>query len=151
VSTEYLHIYFDEQAFKALRGEGYYHSPQEGKQYRWNDPLRPGTERWEKHDIETSKVLSEKMLVKEIATKRTEKGPGEVETVDVYLCYNWKLKAEFVLVWSRLETTFSYYTPQYGKDDNYARHTRCDHQYFTFSVEAFKRLRPDLAVSLDSL
>jgi hypothetical protein len=151
MDTDYLHFYFDEQAFKASRGKGGYHSPEEADQYRWNDPRRPGTEHWEKHGIEPSQVLSEKMLAREIFTKKTEKEPSGVETTRVYLCYNWKLKVEFILVLSELETTFSYYTPQYGKDDNHPQHTRRDNQYLAFSVEAFKHLRPDLAVCLESL
>jgi len=151
MDIDQLYIYFDEYAFKALRGKGYYHTPQEGDRYRWDDPDRPETEYWETHDIVPSEVLSQKTLIKQIVTNKTEKGPHQIETVRVYVCYNWKLKIEFVLVSLILETTFSRYTPQYGKDDNYPKRTRCDYQYLAFSVEAFKRLRPELAGCLESL
>jgi hypothetical protein len=91
------------------------------------------------------------MLVKEIKTSKTEKEANFVEKMSVYLCYDWKSKTEFVLVKCVLEETFSSYSPQYGRDDNYNQHTRGDYQFLAFSVEAFKREKPDLAICLNAL
>jgi hypothetical protein len=142
---------FDKKTFTYLRGPGYWHTPEQAEEYSLNDPARPESYHWEEHDINVSQVLNNKTLVIEMAMPDKEKGSNQVETIRVYLCYNWKLKVEYVLVSSVLTTTFSSYTPQYGKDDNYRQHTRCDHAYLAFSVEAFKRLRPELAVCLESL
>jgi len=144
-------VYFDEKKFKYLRGKGYWHTPEEAEEYSRDNPARPDTYRWEEHDIDVSQVLSDELLLNEIITRKMQKGPNQVETNRVYLCYNWKLKVEFVLVSTEIATTFSYYAAQYGKDDNYPQHTRTDHQYLAFSVDAFKRLRPELAVCLESL
>jgi hypothetical protein len=109
------------------------------------------THQWADHGIESAKILTENVLVKEIATHTTEKGPASVEKVSVHLCYNWKSKIEFILVRSILEETFSYYTPQYGRDDNYDTHTRRDYEFLAFSVEAFRREKPELARCLETI
>jgi len=56
-----------------------------------------------------------------------------------------------MLVKITLAHTFSYYTPQYGRDDNYSTHTKCDYQFLAYSVEAFKQQQPDLACCLETL
>jgi hypothetical protein len=115
------------------------------------DTRRADTHEWVQHDLDLTKVLSENMLVNEMVNRKIDKGGGQVERVCIYLCYNWKLKTEFVLVRITLATTRSEYTPQYGRDNNYSDFTRCDTQFLGFSVEAFKRERPDLAMCLDAV
>jgi hypothetical protein len=125
--------------------------------HKLNHSLGPTTSRhadtyhWEQLGLDLSKTLSQNMLINEIASHSTEKGPDSVEKVAVYLCYNWKSKTEFILVRSVLETTYSYYTPQYGRDDNYDTRTRGDYQFLAFSVEAFKQHKPELARCLENV
>src|SRR5438128_650857 len=109
---------------------------------------RPGfsdTWQWEERGIELARVLSKNMLVKQILAERLQTQTNSVDCTDIYLCYNWSLKVEFILVRSTVETTSSHYTPQYGRDDNYFARTRRDYRYLGFSVEAFKLEQPALA------
>jgi hypothetical protein len=119
------------------------------KEHQSNHPPIHGrgadTYEWADCGIESAKVLSENMLVKEIASQKTEKDPRVVEMLSVYLCYNWTTKTEFILVRSVLQETYHHYTPQYGRDDNYETSTRGDYSFLAFSVEAFKRDKPELA------
>lgn len=120
-----------------------------------NHPVRYGVNadayKWTDNGIDSAKVLSQNMLVKEILSKTTETGPKTFKRLSVYLCYNWKTKTEFILMRSAVEETYSYYTPQYGRDDNYQTSRRGDYQFLAFSVEAFKRDIPDLARCLDTV
>ena len=131
---------FDEETYKANH-DGYVQP----------SPRFADTHLWAEHGIELAKVLSENMLVKEITTRSARQDDKTVKLVSVHLCYNWKSKTEFVLVKITLAETFSYYTPQYGRDDNYSSHTRCDYQFLAYSVEAFKQEQPDLARCLEEL
>ena len=131
---------FDKATFSAS------HPPNRSLNFLFED-----THHWAEFGIVSANVLSERMLTLEVASRDTKKRHDKVEKVSVFLCYNWRLKAEFVLVRQVLETTFSYYTPQYGRDNNYNNHVRRDYHFLTFSVEAFKRERPELASCLDNL
>ena len=97
------------------------------------------------------KVLSYNTLVKTILSKEHKPGSNTLEAVSVYLCYNWRLKVEFILV-KHVTTTTSYsYNAQYGRDDNYNMSERRDYQLLAFSVEAFRRDRPELASCLERI
>src|SRR5437867_511209 len=88
------------------------------------NPRFADTQKWEEHGIEFKNLLTQNMLAKEIATDTTRLSDRTVRMVSVNLCYNWKHKTEFILVKITEAETFSYYTPQYGRDDNYNNHTR---------------------------
>lgn len=118
---------------------------------KMHEPNGKDTYKWEEHDLDLAKVLSHNMLVKDISTQNSEKGPNAVETVSVYLCYNWRLKAEFILVRQMTATTSYNYEAQYGRDDNYNKSERRDYQFHSFSVEAFKHDRPELASCLENI
>ena len=135
-----LYSEFDEKTYKSHRA-AYVHP----------NPRFSNTHHWAEHGIALAEVLSQNMLVKEIATHTTRQDDKTVKLVSVHMCYNWKSKTEFILVKITLAETFSYYTPQYGRDDNYDTHTRCDYEFLAYGVEAFKREQPDLARCLDEL
>jgi hypothetical protein len=115
------------------------------------DERFPDKNYWGEYGVEMAAVVSEKMLVNQVLDRKVQNENGPVEHVCVYLCYNWKLKTEFVLVSIAVHTTRSGYSPQYGRDSNYNERTQTDTKYLAFSTEAFKREKPDLAVCLDSI
>ena len=96
------------------------------------------TYHWAEYDVELATVLSENMLVNQVVDRKMQNGGGPVEH-----------KTEFILVHIDIHTTRSEYTPQYGRDDNYTKHTQTDTEFLAFGVDAFKREKPDLATCLD--
>jgi hypothetical protein len=113
-----------------------------------DDPFAD-TYHWAEYDVELAAVLSEKMLVNQVVDRTMQNAGGPLEHVRIYLCYNWKLKTEFILVHIDIQTILSEYTPQYGRDDNYRKRTQTDTKFLAFAVDAFKREKPDLATCLD--
>ena len=135
---------FDEKTFKSIQVAPYF------REERFQH-----TNSWSEHGVELAKVLSPNMLVKEIATTTTDLEDGftekRVKNVSVHLCYNWRFKTEFMLMKTDVANTFSYYTAQYGKNDNYEKFTRHEYEFAAYSVEAFKREQSELARCLETV
>jgi hypothetical protein len=113
----------------------------------------------EEFNIDKNRVICRTMLINHALSQTKDLGRNAkswrretmLEKTNVFACYNWSLKCEFVLAIIDVIYTWSSYTSQYGRDNNYSECTRHDYKYLAFSVEAFKEKYPELAVCLDKL
>lgn len=117
----------------------------------WHDDRYADTYKWAQYGVEMGEVLSPNMLVTETINTASDVDERSRSWTKVYLCFNWRLKKEFILMHKCLETKHSVYTPQYGRDDNYDTRTQGENEYSAFSVEAFGKQQPDLAARIQDL
>jgi hypothetical protein len=110
----------------------------------------PDTYRWHEYDLELGKLLNNNILINKLINRKIEEN-GRIQAIRVYLCYNWTLKTEFVLLEEDFLQKHRQYSPQYGRDDNYYYYTQTEFNRLAFSPDAFKRERPDLAGCLNSI
>jgi len=152
--NEYLCTHFNKLRFIAEERKTwpdfYCHTPEEAAQKWAGTRYQPSSYHWESHDIDLSQVLNDKMAAIQIASIRNEIDDKTFEMGSIYKCYNPELKIEFILVSRSLSHKIEYYDPDYGRNDNYSSTKRFDNEYLAFSVEAFKRLRPEWAACLES-
>jgi len=98
-------------------------------------------------------ALTNDILIKKVADETVSQGTRADEGVRtiVHLCYNWKLGLPFVVVERAVKNARREYTPQYGRDDNYIKHTWTKTMYKIYTIEEYEKNEPEVALLLNQL
>ncbi len=95
-------------------------------------------------------VMSPMMLVKQFASESSDWEHHEARckkrtSAQVFLCFNWEKRLPFVVIQNRVEYAESYYTPQYGQNDNYSVRSWNDITHQLYALNELAQLRPEVA------